>query len=166
MVRPRSNRHPRRYLVITHGLCRHSPTEPHPQLHRSLYCRRQPEPNPPLLEQILLFERVHQVLASFCCPDENTQGYWPGARTMGNLYLATISGTWLYTYDSCDVGTFLNPTYPTASAVYSAFFKDKYNHTLSCPQANVSPPVPAPTRTTQVHSPPPTGRGAPETDIF
>ncbi|KAF7355633.1 hypothetical protein MSAN_01480800 [Mycena sanguinolenta] len=37
-------------------------------------------------------------------PDANTQGYWPGAWTMGNLarpgYTATTDGTWPYTYSS------------------------------------------------------------------
>ena len=37
-------------------------------------------------------------------------GFWPGIWTMGNLgragYGATTDGTWPYTYDSCDVGSF------------------------------------------------------------
>lgn len=39
-------------------------------------------------------------------------GLWPGVWTMGNLgrpgYGATTEGTWPYSYDSCDVGTFPN----------------------------------------------------------
>ncbi|EPQ51074.1 beta-glucan synthesis-associated [Gloeophyllum trabeum ATCC 11539] len=41
-------------------------------------------------------------------------GLWPGAWTMGNLgragYGATTDGTWPYSYDSCDLGTFPNQT--------------------------------------------------------
>ena len=114
-----------------------------------------------------------EVSASFPGPDENTQGYWPGAWTMGNLarpgYPATTSGLWPYTYDSCDVGTFPNQTYPNmsapASAVYSAASRSKYNFNLSwlpgqrlsacsCPNSD----HPGPTTST--------GRGAPEIDIF
>ncbi|KAF8332883.1 beta-glucan synthesis-associated protein-domain-containing protein [Amanita rubescens] len=105
-------------------------TEPHPQLPFTVADNH----NLPLLEQILLFNR------------------WPGAWTMGKLarpgYPTTTSGMWFYTYDSCDVGTFPNQIYPTASApasaVYSAFSKSKSNHAVSRPQANVSPLVPAP----------------------
>ncbi|KAH7914275.1 glycoside hydrolase family 16 protein [Hygrophoropsis aurantiaca] len=41
-------------------------------------------------------------------------GFWPGVWTMGNLgkagYGGTTDGTWPYSYDSCDVGTFPNQT--------------------------------------------------------
>ncbi|EDR03474.1 glycoside hydrolase family 16 protein [Laccaria bicolor S238N-H82] len=41
-------------------------------------------------------------------------GFWPAAWTMGNLgraaYGATTEGTWPYTYDSCDSGTFIGQT--------------------------------------------------------
>ncbi|KII86911.1 glycoside hydrolase family 16 protein [Plicaturopsis crispa FD-325 SS-3] len=41
-------------------------------------------------------------------------GLWPGAWTMGNLgragYGATTEGTWPYSYDACDVGTYPNQT--------------------------------------------------------
>ncbi|KAH7920476.1 glycoside hydrolase family 16 protein [Leucogyrophana mollusca] len=41
-------------------------------------------------------------------------GFWPGVWTMGNLgkagYGGTTEGTWPYSYDSCDVGTFPNQT--------------------------------------------------------
>ncbi|KAF8339430.1 beta-glucan synthesis-associated [Amanita rubescens] len=87
-----------------------------------------------------------EVSASFPGPDQNTQGYWPGAWTMGNLarpgYPATTSGLWPYTYDSA-----------------------KYNYALSwlpgqrlsaCSCPNSDHPGPS-------HS---TGRGAPEIDIF
>jgi beta-glucanase (GH16 family) len=43
-------------------------------------------------------------------------GLWPAVWTMGNLgragYGATTDGMWPYTYDSCDVGTLPNQTYP------------------------------------------------------
>ncbi|KAJ3512173.1 hypothetical protein NLJ89_g3680 [Agrocybe chaxingu] len=41
-------------------------------------------------------------------------GLWPGAWTLGNLgragYGATTQGTWPYSYDACDLGTFPNQT--------------------------------------------------------
>ncbi|KZV59646.1 glycoside hydrolase family 16 protein [Peniophora sp. CONT] len=51
-------------------------------------------------------------------------GFWPGAWSMGNLgragYGATTEGTWPYSYDACDLGTFPNQTFangtPTADA--------------------------------------------------
>ncbi|KAI0777564.1 beta-glucan synthesis-associated [Trametes elegans] len=72
-------------------------------------------------------------------PDSNTQGYWPGAWTMGNLgrpgYRATTDGTWPYSYDSCDVGTFPNQTYTNgsgpAAALHSDQSRSKYNYELS-----------------------------------
>ncbi|KAI0916388.1 hypothetical protein AcW1_009816 [Taiwanofungus camphoratus] len=106
-------------------------------------------------------------------PDSNTQGYWPGAWTMGNLarpgYAATTDGTWPYSYDSCDVGTFPNQTYANGTgppaALYSDASKDKYNDELSwlrgqrlssctCPGED----HPGPTNSK--------GRGAPEIDIL
>jgi beta-glucanase (GH16 family) len=43
-------------------------------------------------------------------------GLWPAVWTMGNLgragYGATTDGLWPYSYDSCDVGTLPNQTYP------------------------------------------------------
>ncbi|KAJ3534230.1 hypothetical protein NMY22_g7012 [Coprinellus aureogranulatus] len=43
-------------------------------------------------------------------------GLWPGAWTMGNLgragFGASVEGLWPFSYDSCDVGTFPNQTYP------------------------------------------------------
>jgi len=106
-------------------------------------------------------------------PDENTQGYWPGVWTMGNLarpgYSATTDGTWPYTYNSCDVGTFPNQTEKDgsgpAAALHSNASRAKYNFELSwlsgqklsacsCPGSDHPGPV-----VTQ-------GRGAPEIDIF
>lgn len=46
----------------------------------------------------------------------NVHGLWPAIWTMGNLgragFGATLEGTWPYSYDSCDVGTLHNQTYP------------------------------------------------------
>ncbi|TFK28002.1 concanavalin A-like lectin/glucanase [Coprinopsis marcescibilis] len=43
-------------------------------------------------------------------------GLWPAVWVMGNLgragYGGTTDGTWPYSYDSCDVGTLPNQTYP------------------------------------------------------
>lgn len=58
---------------------------------------------------------------------------------MGNLgrpgYGATTDGTWPYTYDSCDVGTFPNQTYANGSGPAAALHTDqgreKYNFELS-----------------------------------
>ncbi|KAL0059726.1 hypothetical protein AAF712_013522 [Marasmius tenuissimus] len=47
-------------------------------------------------------------------PNSEQNGYWPGAWTMGNLgrpgYRATTDAMWPYSYDECDVGTFINQT--------------------------------------------------------
>ncbi|KAF8066469.1 beta-glucan synthesis-associated protein-domain-containing protein [Lyophyllum atratum] len=109
-------------------------------------------------------------------PDQNTQGYWPGAWTMGNLarpgYPATTDGMWPYTYDSCDVGTFPNQTNKDklgpAAALHSDASRDKYNFELSwlsgqrlsacsCPNSDHPGPI-----TNGAYK----GRGAPEIDIF
>lgn len=106
-------------------------------------------------------------------PNENTQGYWPGIWTMGNLarpgYSATTDGMWPYTYNTCDVGTFPNQTTKDKqgppAALHSNASRAKYNYELSwlsgqrasacsCPGSDHPGPV-----VTQ-------GRGAPEIDIF
>jgi len=106
-------------------------------------------------------------------PNSNVTGYWPGIWTMGNLgrpgYAATADGTWPYTYDSCDVGTFPNQTNPDglgpAAALFSNASQAKYDNKLSyltgqklsactCPGED----HPGPNVTT--------GRGAPEIDVF
>ncbi|KAF8625530.1 hypothetical protein AX15_005334 [Amanita polypyramis BW_CC] len=114
-----------------------------------------------------------EVAVTFPGPNENTQGYWPGAWTMGNLarpgYSATTSGMWPYTYDTCDVGTFPNQTYPDGSGPQAATHSDasraKYNYELSwlpgqrtsaCSCPGSDHPGPSTDR----------GRGAPEIDIF
>ncbi|WWC94475.1 hypothetical protein V866_001321 [Kwoniella sp. B9012] len=47
-------------------------------------------------------------------------GFWPGFWLMGNLgrpaYGASTDGTWPYTYDSCDIGTLANQTWPNGTA--------------------------------------------------
>ncbi|KAI8986834.1 beta-glucan synthesis-associated [Trametes punicea] len=106
-------------------------------------------------------------------PNSNTQGYWPGAWTMGNLgrpgYRATTDGTWPYSYDSCDVGTFPNQTYPDgsgpAAALHSDQSRSKYNFELSwLPGQRLSACTcpgeehPGPSNTV--------GRGVPEIDIL
>ncbi|RDB14975.1 putative beta-glucan synthesis-associated protein C23H3.11c [Hypsizygus marmoreus] len=106
-------------------------------------------------------------------PNEDTQGYWPGAWTMGNLarpgYSATTDGMWPYTYSSCDVGTFANQTdkdkLGPAAALHSDFSREKYNYELSwlsgqrlssCSCPGSDHPGPDVSK----------GRGAPEIDIF
>ncbi|KAJ7594701.1 beta-glucan synthesis-associated [Mycena floridula] len=110
-------------------------------------------------------------------PNENTQGYWPGAWTMGNLarpgYSATTDGTWPYTYDSCDVGSFSNQTLKDKSgppaALHSDWSRSKYNFELSwlsgqklsacsCPSSD----HPGPIKSDGSY----TGRGSPEIDIL
>ncbi|KAG2004925.1 beta-glucan synthesis-associated protein KRE6 [Coprinopsis cinerea AmutBmut pab1-1] len=114
-----------------------------------------------------------EVAVTFPGPNEDTQGYWPGAWTMGNLarpgYPATTEGMWPYTYDTCDVGTFPNQTRPDgsgpAAALYSNASRERYNNELSwlsgqrcsacsCPGSDHPGPR---------HD---FGRGSPEIDIF
>ncbi|KAJ8496348.1 hypothetical protein ONZ45_g12486 [Pleurotus djamor] len=106
-------------------------------------------------------------------PDENAAGYWPGAWTMGNLgrpgYPGSTDGTWPYTYNECDVGTFPNQTLRDksgpAAALHSDASRSVNNFELSwlsgqrlsactCPGEDHPGPV---------HN---RGRGAPEIDIF
>ncbi|TFK50280.1 beta-glucan synthesis-associated [Heliocybe sulcata] len=106
-------------------------------------------------------------------PDSNTQGYWPGAWTMGNLgrpgYMATTDGTWPYSYDACDLGTFPNQTLKDgsgpAAALHSDESRSKYNFELSwlpgqrlssCTCPGEDHPGPSVSK----------GRGAPEIDIL
>jgi beta-glucanase (GH16 family) len=46
----------------------------------------------------------------------NVAGLWPAVWSMGNLgragYGASLEGMWPYSYDTCDVGTLPNQTYP------------------------------------------------------
>jgi len=114
-----------------------------------------------------------EVSMTFPGPDQNTRGYWPGAWTMGNLarpgYGASTDGTWPYTYDSCDIGTFPNQTTKDksgpAAALHSDSSRAKYNYELSwLPGQKLS----ACTCPGEDHPGPSvsTGRGAPEIDIL
>ncbi|GAA5948901.1 hypothetical protein JCM21900_003465 [Sporobolomyces salmonicolor] len=101
------------------------------------------------------------------------QGFWPGVWTMGNLgrpgYGATVDGMWPYSYDSCDVGTLPNQTWPngTSPAAAKNSGSSDYGGELSwlvgqrasactCPSDKDEHPGP------NVN----TGRGAPEIDIL
>ncbi|KAI0826967.1 beta-glucan synthesis-associated [Trametes gibbosa] len=106
-------------------------------------------------------------------PDSNTQGYWPGVWTMGNLgrpgYRATTDGTWPYSYDACDVGTLPNQTFVNGTGPDAALHSDqsraKYNNELSwLPGQRVS----ACTCAGEEHPGPSNsvGRGVPEIDIL
>ncbi|KAH8110124.1 beta-glucan synthesis-associated [Phellopilus nigrolimitatus] len=114
-----------------------------------------------------------EVSLSLPGPNDETQGYWPGVWTMGNLgrpgYGATTDGMWPYTYDSCDVGTFPNQTYANGSGPASALHTDsgraKYNFELSwltgqrasaCTCDGGDHPGPSTSK----------GRGAPEIDVL
>jgi beta-glucanase (GH16 family) len=57
------------------------------------------------------------ILSSVMLPGSNqVSGLWPAVWTMGNLgragFGASVEGLWPYSYDSCDVGTLPNQTYP------------------------------------------------------
>ncbi|TFY82379.1 hypothetical protein EWM64_g1637 [Hericium alpestre] len=114
-----------------------------------------------------------EVSLSLPGPNDETQGYWPGAWTMGNLgrpgYGATTDGTWPYSYDSCDVGTLANQTLPDgsgpAAALHSDASKEKYNFQLSVLSGQKLSSCTCPGE----DHPGPTvskGRGAPEIDIL
>lgn len=95
-------------------------------------------------------------------------GFWPAAWTLGNLgragYGATTEGTWPYSYDSCDIGTFPNQSNPDLTpegAVNGgngggplSFLPGQKLSACTCPGSS----HPGPTVST--------GRGAPEIDIL
>jgi beta-glucanase (GH16 family) len=93
--------------------------------------------------------------------DAATPGFWPGAWTMGNLgragYGATTEGTWPYSYDSCDLGTFAQQRNadktPEASEGLSMLPGQRLS-ACTCPHSDH--PGPDVSR----------GRGAPEIDII
>ncbi|BGP54249.1 hypothetical protein JCM8202_001385 [Rhodotorula sphaerocarpa] len=101
------------------------------------------------------------------------QGLWPGLWTMGNLgragYGSSVDGLWPYTYDSCDVGTLPNQTWPngtdpvaakkSGSSDYGGELSYLVGQRLSactCPADASEHPGP------NVK----TGRGAPEIDVL
>lgn len=101
-------------------------------------------------------------------------GLWPAVWTMGNLgragFGATTDGLWPYSYDSCDVGTLPNQTYPGGQTPTAALVNgDQYaNGVLSylpgqrlsaCTCAGESHPGPIRKDGTYV------GRSAPEIDV-
>ncbi|KAF9265804.1 SKN1-domain-containing protein [Marasmius fiardii PR-910] len=119
---------------------------------------------------------------SVILPGQNGQaeGYWPGAWTMGNLgragHRATTDAMWPYSYDECDVGTFINQTERGNTGPPAAVYTDKgwieYDKRLSvlngqrlsaCTCPNSDHPGPwINTGGTQRYR----GRGAPEIDII
>ncbi|KAF8603602.1 beta-glucan synthesis-associated [Ceratobasidium sp. AG-I] len=58
-------------------------------------------------------------------------GLWPAIWAMGNLgrvgYGASLDGTWPYTYDTCDVGTLPNQTFPDGTPKNATINGDQYN---------------------------------------
>ncbi|TFY74688.1 hypothetical protein EWM64_g9324 [Hericium alpestre] len=102
-------------------------------------------------------------------------GLWPAIWTMGNLgragYGASLDGMWPYSYDSCDVGTLANQTYPGTSLPAAALENGDRSHgnvlsyltgqrlsACTCPGEN----HPGPARANGSY----VGRSAPEIDIF
>lgn len=105
------------------------------------------------------------------------EGLWPALWTMGNLgragYGASLEGMWPYSYDSCDVGTLPNQTFPSPDndePLWALQDGDPaHNHQLSllqgqrlssCTCAGESHPGPARENGSYV------GRSAPEIDVF
>uniref|UniRef100_A0A8H7XP48 GH16 domain-containing protein n=1 Tax=Psilocybe cubensis TaxID=181762 RepID=A0A8H7XP48_PSICU len=109
-------------------------------------------------------------------PGSNSvSGLWPAVWTMGNLgragYGASLDGMWPYSYDSCDVGTLPNQTYPgtrtPAAAVQNgdptqngvlSFLPGQRLSACTCPGES----HPGPMRTDGSY----VGRSAPEIDIL
>ncbi|KAH7925021.1 glycoside hydrolase family 16 protein [Leucogyrophana mollusca] len=105
----------------------------------------------------------------------NVHGLWPAIWTMGNLgragYGASLEGMWPYSYDSCDVGTLPNQTYPGTSKPAAALVNGDPSHdnvlsflpgqrlsACTCPGES----HPGPMRSDGSY----VGRAAPEIDIF
>ncbi|KAF8609468.1 glycoside hydrolase family 16 protein [Ceratobasidium sp. AG-I] len=101
-------------------------------------------------------------------------GLWPAIWAMGNLgragYGASLDGTWPYTYDTCDVGTLPNQTFPDGTPINATINGDnRHDYKLSylpgqrlssctCPGES----HPGPTRPDGTF----VGRAAPEIDMF
>ncbi|TFK62962.1 glucosidase [Pluteus cervinus] len=114
--------------------------------------------------------------ASVTLPGSNdVVGLWPAVWAMGNLgragYGASLEGLWPYTYDSCDVGTLPNQTYPGTSLPALATSEgDPYNNDMlsflpgqrlsACTCPGESHPGPMRSNGSYV------GRAAPEIDVF
>lgn len=105
----------------------------------------------------------------------NVHGLWPAVWAMGNLgragFGATLDGLWPYSYDSCDVGTLPNQTYPGTNKPLAASENGdpEYGGVLSylpgqrlsaCTCPGESHPGPIRSNGSYV------GRSAPEIDIF
>ncbi|KIK44112.1 glycoside hydrolase family 16 protein [Suillus luteus UH-Slu-Lm8-n1] len=105
----------------------------------------------------------------------NVHGLWPAVWTMGNLgragFGASLEGLWPYSYDSCDVGTLPNQTYPGTSKPLAALQNGDPDHgnvlsflpgqrlsACTCPGES----HPGPVRKNGDY----VGRSAPEIDIF
>lgn len=109
-------------------------------------------------------------------PGSSSQpGLWPAVWTMGNLgragYGASVDGMWPYSYDSCDVGTLPNQTYPGTQTPLAALENGDpdHNNVLSmlpgqrlsaCTCPGESHPGPVHQNGSFV------GRSAPEIDLF
>ncbi|KAI6026982.1 glycoside hydrolase family 16 protein [Pisolithus marmoratus] len=105
----------------------------------------------------------------------NVHGLWPAIWTMGNLgragFGASLDGLWPYSYDSCDVGTLPNQTFPGTQTPLAATQNGDpdYGGVLSylpgqrlsaCTCPGESHPGPMHSNGSYV------GRAAPEIDIF
>ncbi|EIW76863.1 glycoside hydrolase family 16 protein [Coniophora puteana RWD-64-598 SS2] len=105
----------------------------------------------------------------------NVHGLWPAIWTMGNLgragYGATLDGLWPYSYDSCDVGTLPNQTFPGTAKPEAATKNGDPAHggvlsylpgqrLSACTCSGESHPGPVHQNGQSV------GRSAPEIDIF
>ncbi|KAF8650091.1 hypothetical protein AX16_005417 [Volvariella volvacea WC 439] len=105
----------------------------------------------------------------------NVHGLWPAVWSMGNLgragFGASLEGMWPYTYDSCDVGTLPNQTYPGTSLPVAAtengdpsfngvlsFLPGQRLSACTCPGES----HPGPVRPDGSY----VGRAAPEIDVF
>ncbi|KAI0291588.1 glycoside hydrolase family 16 protein [Russula brevipes] len=114
--------------------------------------------------------------ASVQLPGSSDQaGFWPAVWTMGNLgragFGASVDGLWPYSYDSCDVGTLPNQTYPGTQTPLAAVENGDPQHdnqlsllpgqrlsACTCPGES----HPGPVRSDGSY----VGRSAPEIDLF
>ncbi|KAF9481165.1 glycoside hydrolase family 16 protein [Pholiota conissans] len=102
-------------------------------------------------------------------------GLWPAVWALGNLgragYGASLDGTWPYSYDSCDVGTLANQTYPGTKTPLAAVQNGDPSHgnelsflpgqrLSACTCKGESHPGPVRSDGSYV------GRAAPEIDVF